>query len=84
MIHCLHNLADVLEKHGAEIPPTLRDSELKKEAINLENNYLERYSKVVCMIYINLYPLLVSLERKNGDTMYLIINCFYNSFLNYI
>lgn len=45
MIHCLCNLAEVLENHGTGIPPTLRDSKLREEAEELEKNYLENYEK---------------------------------------
>lgn len=44
MIHCLHNLAEVLKEHGVGIPPTLRDSELQSTAKSLEASYLQKYA----------------------------------------
>lgn len=47
MIHTLFNLAEVLNEHGENVPPTLRDDKLLEEASVLEQTFLQKCDKQV-------------------------------------
>lgn len=44
-IHALTNLAEILEKNGQGIPPTLRDDKLKIDAKILEDKYMQKVTE---------------------------------------
>uniref|UniRef100_A0A1Y1LAC0 RING-type domain-containing protein n=3 Tax=Photinus pyralis TaxID=7054 RepID=A0A1Y1LAC0_PHOPY len=42
LIHTMHNLAEIIETYP-NMPPTLRDQQLRQDCLNLQEKYLEKY-----------------------------------------
>ncbi|BES94744.1 SNF2 family N-terminal domain [Nesidiocoris tenuis] len=47
LIHTMHNLAELLDLNVNHLPPTLRDSTLRQDAVALEESYLKKSEDLV-------------------------------------